>query len=194
MAHVKPPASPGCWGLKYQDGEKECEQCRYVDSCRPAMFERCTSDTRTSLPVIRNYAPPPVPAPPTSFSRPPQFTTATAMVPMPQKPYYPPAPATIPMPTRVPTVPMPQQVQPAPAPQPYYQSSTGYSLPSYANPNPMTPMHRPGASSPAYYFTQYPGESVAKRVGKNLVLRAFEAIFGELWQFFKHYTWPPGNV
>lgn len=192
MAQFKPPAAPGCWGLKYQDGEKECEQCRYNESCRPAMLERCTSDGRMTLPVIRTYNPPPVPSPPTIYQQRP--VNQTAIVPMPAKPYYPPPPVSVP--ARQASVPMPPQpvAQPQAPQQQYYQTTTGYSLPSYANPNPMTPMHRPGASAPAYYFTHYQGESVALRVIKNLLLRAFEAIFGELWQFFKHFTWPPKTV
>jgi hypothetical protein len=39
-------------------------------------------------------------------------------------------------------------------------------------------------------FHQYPDESVGQRVGKNIVLRAFEAMFGELTRFFHYWTWP----
>ncbi len=195
MPVVKPAAALACWGLKYQDGDKECDQCRFNDTCRLAMLDRCTSDTRTSLPVIRTYQPPPVPSPPAVFQTRPQ---QQPMVPLPAKPYYPPPPNTIPLPKTAP-VQAPQQYSytpsaQAPAQQPYYQNSTGFSLPSFANPNPMSSMHRPGTSGPAYHFTQYPGESVAKRVGKNLLLRILEALFGELWQFFKHFTWPPVGV
>jgi hypothetical protein len=194
MSQYKPPSSPPCWGLKYQDGEKECEQCKYNDTCRPAMFSRLSnpSDQRTSLPVIRTYSPPPVPSTPPHFQVQPSMQQA--IVPLPAKPYYPPPVNSIPLPRVQAPVAAPSQSQTAQtvsqATQ-YYQQSTGWSLPSNANPNPMAPMHRPGAPSPAYYFTQYPTESVASRVGKNLLLRAAEAIFAELMQFFRHWTWPP---
>jgi len=91
-----------------------------------------------------------------------------------------------------------------PAPQPTYQQpyqhhqhqqyqyhNTGYSIPDPYNPNPTVPMHRPGAAGPAYYFTQYPDETIAARLTKNMMLRGLEAIFGELMYFFRHWTWPP---
>jgi hypothetical protein len=52
-------------------------------------------------------------------------------------------------------------------------------------------MMRPGAPAPAYYFCQYPGESVLERLGKNMALRAAESVFGEVMFFFRHWTWPP---
>lgn len=187
MSQFKPAAAPSCWGSKYQDGEKECDQCKYNDTCRPAMFTRLsslTSDTRVSLPVLRAYAPPPIPLPPINYTVNQPMQT---MVPLPSRPYYTPPAASLPIPGQPVHIVQPAQPQ---APQ-YYQQSTGYSLPNPAQPNPMQPMHRPGAPSPAYYFTQYPGESVAGRVSKNILLRAAEAVFGELMQFFRHWTWPP---
>ncbi len=188
MSFLQRPANAlNCWSVKFQDGDRECEQCKDNDSCRAAVLDRVVnSPQRTTLPVLRNYAPP--------YSPPPTPPTQAAMVPMPSKPYFPPPVSSLPVPNK--TVPMPS----APAsttPQvstqqhQYYQQSTGWSLPSNTNPNPMAPMFRPGAPSPAYYFTQYPGESVARRIGKNILLRAAEAIFGELMQFFRHWTWPP---
>lgn len=196
QSHVmsyKPPAALDCWGLKYQDGDKECGQCKFNESCRPAMLNRIVnpSDQRTSLPVLRNYSPSvSVPPPPPTYQQ-------QSMVPMPSRPYFPPPANTIPLPRTVPLPSQPtqqapqQQAHQAPQVPQYYQQSTGWSLPSNSNPNPMAPMFRPGAPSPAYYFTQYPTESVASRIGKNILLRAAEAIFGELMQFFRHWTWPP---
>lgn len=194
--HIRPSNALPCWGAKYQDGDKECGQCRDKESCRPAMLDRILnpSEQRTNLPVLRHYSPsatpPPPPPPPPTF----QTSTSMAMVPLPSKPYYPPPVNSLPVPARTVALPNPQpsppQVQQTQAPQ-YYQQSTGWSLPSHSNPNPLAPMYRPGAPQPAYYFTQYPGESVATRVGKNMVLRMMEAVFGELMQFFRHWTWPP---
>ncbi len=195
MSYVaRPNAAPGCWGSKYQDGDVECAQCKYKDSCREEVLNRVVNPNRTSLPVLRNYTPsvaaPPPPPPPqmTSYA-----STQTAMVPLPSKPYYPPPVSSLPNPR--PTPALPTSAPPATTPQvgqaQYYQQSTGWSLPSTTNPNPMAPMFRPGAPAPAYYFTQYPGESVATRIGKNAVLRMAEALFGELMQFFRHWTWPP---
>lgn len=187
MSIMRPPASPPCWGVKFQDGEKECEQCRYNDTCRLAVLARVAAPSAhpsTSLTVLRNYAPPsPPPAPVNYRMNPPAQTVA----PLPANPYYVTQNAPLP---RSPSAPVAPQVTQPQQPQ-YYQQSTGYSLPNPQAPNPMQAMHRPGAPSPAYYFTQYPGESVAQRVGKNLFLRAAEAVFGELMQFFRHWTWPP---
>jgi hypothetical protein len=52
-------------------------------------------------------------------------------------------------------------------------------------------MYRPGAPGPAYYFNQYPEESVGARLTKNMFLRAMEALFKELASFFGNWTMPP---
>lgn len=204
MPIFKPAAAPGCWGSKYQDGERECEQCRYNDSCRSAMLERVvnpTSEVRSnvSLPMVRtNYPPPQAPAPPRYIypqtptpPPPPPMTVANPVIPLPSRPYIAPPVSQLP---KV-TTPAPPSYQPQQqVPQSYYHSTTGYSIPDHRNANPLVPMHRPGAAAPAYYFTQYPGESVSIRVIKNLVLRGLEAIFHELLQFFRHWTWPPNRT
>lgn len=196
MPHVMPAGAPKCWGAKYQDGEKECVQCRFNDSCRPAMLERVVYPER-SLPVLQQrpsmYPPPP---PPPKLPQ-----TTQAMVPLPARPYYPPvvqqqqhySPSANPPPAKQlpqqPVMPTPQQVtQQA---NQYYHQATGYALPTPHQPNPMMYWHRPGTQSPGYYFTQYPGESVSSRIAKNAVLRVMEALMFELMQFFRHWTWPP---
>lgn len=183
MYAPKPASAPSCWSLKYQDGDRECDQCRYNDSCRAALLERTISSPPRSLPVVpaRSYTPPyPPPAP--------VFTTQ-AIVPLPTKPYIPPPPAPVAV-VKPPQVTAAQVTQQA---NQYYQQSTGYSLHNQQNPNPFVPLHRPGAPAPAYYITQYPGESVGSRIAKNAVLRAMEAIMYELMQFFRHWTWPPSG-
>lgn len=180
MEHTRPSYAPNCWGKKYQDGEEECTQCRFQDTCRQEMLYQIT---KPSQPVIRNYAPP---APPPLSLPPPSAT----IIPLPAKPYFAPPASSIPVPrtTSAPTVP-PSVPQPQTT---YYQQSTGYSLPnSTAAPNPLTPWHRPGAPTPSYYFTQYPGEGTGTRLVKNIILRALEAICAELMQYFRHWTWPP---
>lgn len=181
MDHMKPSGAPDCWGKKYQDGEEECAQCRFQDSCKQEMLYQTI---RPNQPVLRNYAP----------SSPPRLNypqSSTMVVPLPPKPYF--APPASSIPTPVPPRIMPSAALPVQQPQTsYYQQSTGFSLPnSTAAQNPLTPWHRPGASSPAYYFTQYPGESTGTRLVKNVLLRALEAIFAELMQYFRHWTWPP---
>ena len=183
--NIRPFNSPPCWGDKYQDGEKECEQCNFNDTCRPAMLNRITGiqpPARNMLPVLRNY-PTPVPPPP-----PPQMaiTHQQTMVPLPSRPYVAPPVSTLPK-SYTPSV-ATQVAQPTNPT--YYQSSTGFSIPDHRNPNPLTALHRPGAPAPSYFITQHPGESVGLRVFKNVVLRALEAIFSELMQFFRHWTWP----
>ncbi len=174
MTQYKPATAPTCWGEKYQDGDKECSMCKFNDTCRPAMMTKINTP-QTSLAVIRNYGPPtppPVSAPPKQV-----------VIPLPDKPYYVPPSAQKPILQPI-TQPQPQQ------PTNYYQQSSGFSLQNPTNPNPLNSMHRPGAPTPAYYFTQYPGESVLWRILKNIFLRAAEAVFAELMQFFRHWTWP----
>lgn len=194
---VKPAGSPGCWGVKYQDGDLECGQCKYKDTCREALLHRVVNPqaARTNLPVLSNYNPRiPAPPPPPSVSN--YASTQTAVAPLPSRPYFAPPVSSLPVPAKT-VPPLPTSAPQATTPQvttaqnQYYQQSTGWSLPNTSNPNPLAPMFRPGAPSPAYYFTQYPGESVVSRVGKNILLRAAEAIFGELMQFFRHWSWPP---
>jgi hypothetical protein len=52
-------------------------------------------------------------------------------------------------------------------------------------------MTRPGVMGSPYYLTQYPGETVSQRIVKNALLRALEAIFTELANFFRNWTMPP---
>ncbi len=173
----KPPNLPvqlTCWGQKYQDGDQECNQCAFKDSCRNAVLIQAAS-------------------------RPIQ---PAKVVPLPTTPLFHPHPAqpVVPQPTYRPNQPtalVPVQVQQyptyQPAPQPVPQPAPTYmaNIPDTNHPNPMAPMMRPGASGPPYYFTQYPGESVLQRLGKNMLLRGGATMFGELAYFFNHWTWPP---
>lgn len=197
MSLIKPSQAPACWGQKYQDGEPECRQCDFIDTCRPAMINRVVSSSpppqpqQQPLAVIRSYAPQSQPlAPPPTLRSP-----SAQVVPLPSKPFYMPPATALPTPTQsVPIKPAaPAQVQ-APQQSTFFQSNTGFSLPNPKQPNPMAQWHRPGAQSPGYFFTQYPGEAVGTRLAKNAVLRALEAIFAELMQFFRHWTWPPAQA
>lgn len=179
MSQYKPAMAPPCWGEKYQDGDKECGMCKFNDTCHPAMISKVNAP-QTNLSIIRNYSPPIITPPPTS---PPPKQIVQSIIPLPDKLYYIP-PASI-KPVLQPIA----QSQPQQTPN-YYQQSSGFSLQNPTNPNPLNSMHRPGAPTPAYYFTQYPGESVIWRILKNIFLRAAEAVFAELVQFFRHWTWP----
>lgn len=173
----RPTGSPGCWGQQFEDGNRECNQCHFRDGCRPVTMNRLiqVGGPKPALP------PPPMPQ-------------QQMMVPMPPGPFMP-APVQQQAPVYRPTTPSapPQPVQmvyqqpSAPIPQPQQQ----WPAPDSYTPNPMAPMARPGAPGPAYYFTQYPGESVPERLTKNVMLRGLEAMFGELTYFFRHWTWPP---
>lgn len=179
MNYLRPSGSPPCWGQKYQEGEAECMQCDHRNSCQQEMIRMTTSNV--SLPVIRNYSPPITP----------QRTTPTTVVPLPSRPYYAPPAPTIPLP-KPPTQSTFSTTQLSnTAPQAsYYQSSTGHAIPNTTTPSPFAHWQRPGAPTPSYYFTQYPEENVSTRLIKNALLRALEAIFAELMQFFRHWTWP----
>lgn len=200
MSISKPPGCQlNCWGVKYQDGDRECEQCRWNDTCRPRMLEVLGNTPlrapTLSLPVYGQrpvLAAPPsptgipmgtVPMPPMRTSHPPTYSPS-APQPVQQPTYVQqrPVPSPPPPPTAYPQY--AQQTQ-------YHQTYQAYSLPNPRNPDPMAPMFRPGAQGPAYYFNQYPEESVSARLTKNMLLRGLEAVFGELMHFFRHWTWPP---
>lgn len=176
MTYVtRPTGSPSCWGVQYSDADRECEQCPFKDTCRPTTINR-----HAGAPVQIRTMTPPTPPPST-------------MVPLPAKPYLPTA-QPVPQPVYRQQPQPPQQVQYAPTqytPTQYQQQQWHASIPDPNNPSPMVPMARPGAVGPAYFFCQYPGETTAERLGKNMALRGAEAIFGELMFFFRHWTWPP---
>ena len=172
---TRPANAPGCWGAQFTDGDRECIQCPYQDSCRSTCMNRAAA-----------YNPP---APPTFPS--------TTMVPLPTRtmlPTYPPPPPAAPVPVPVYRPPQPVVVQPHGQAQPQppvvqYQASPGY-IPDPNNLNPLMPMIRPGVQGPPYYFGQYPGETIKERLAKNVILRAAEAFFQELVRFFGNWTWP----
>lgn len=187
----RPSGSPECWGKKYQDGERVCENCSFNYSCRPRMLERLSNIGRPALPPPRTSTPVVSTAPlPTASSY--QQKQPQQMVPMPSRPFQAPQATSVPAPVHVvnrtpSAAPATTQTQ-----QPYYynQTASGYQLHNPTNPNPLSPMHRPGAQGPAYYLNQYPGENVGLRVLKNVILRALEVVFFELAQFFRHWSWP----
>lgn len=170
MSYPESSRPPGCtlacWSWKYQDGDPECGQCPYRDSCRTAVLWRSSQQPTVAPQSI-------VPLPSRPFI--PHQPVAPTVY-QPQNVYRPPAPVAAPTQTQV-----VQYQQPVQSAVPY----------SDAVPHPLSPWQRPGAPSPAYYFNQYPGESTPTRLGKNMVLRAAEGMFGELMYFFRHWTWPP---
>lgn len=187
MGAIKPSAAPNCWGSKYQDGDEECRQCPHSDTCRLAMMERLSSphpDARVNLPVISSTFPPP-PKPQINIVPPHQVIAN-----IPAKTYA--SSSQVPIKTNYQTYTSPPVNTQSYNHNPTYSTNTTYSLPDPTKPNPLNALHRPGAQSPSYYFTQYPGESVGERLTKNVILRGLEAVFYELMQFFRHWTWPPG--
>jgi hypothetical protein len=171
---ARPYGSPGCWGQQFTDGDRECVQCVFRDTCRSACMERAT---QMPMAPVRPQPQPMVPLP------------ARPYIGQPVVPPPPPVPQVYRAPTALAAAPPQQQVVQ------YQQYATQQvqvaSLPDPNNPNPLVPMMRPGAMQPAYYFCQYPGETVFQRLAKNIGLRAAESMFGELMFFFRHWTWPP---
>lgn len=205
MTTARPPEMPSrldrCWGKLIQDGDRECEQCRWNDSCRSRFMEVAVATPVRPPPQplpVYNTAPLPITPMPAAMPTgvvpmpPPRVVTAPPPV---YRPYQPPTQATAQV--RYPTT--PSVPQPVSTPQsyqhhpqyPYQHSQQGYSIPDPNRPNPMDPMFRPGAQGPTYYFNQYPEESTANRLMKNMFLRAMEALFSELSSFFRHWTMPP---
>jgi hypothetical protein len=170
-----PQGAPACWGSKYQDGDPECGQCKFNDTCRKEVMRQVTSQP------IRMPPPAPVPNPMLPPAMPSRIT-------MPSQPFVSPYRAQVPAPPQIP----PPAYHPAPPPgyQPHQQ--TQYMLP-LSTPNPVAAWQRPGTPGPAYFFNQYEGESTPQRLGKNLLLRAMKSLFEELSMFFGHWTWPPSK-
>lgn len=195
MSAIKPSSAPLCWGQKYQDGDKECDQCMYADTCKSAMFLKLSgsSNSRPSLPVLSSAA---YPAPPKPPVQPPAPFNQPLYHNIPARTYSSSSQVPIAKTYSSSSTPTYQTSQPS---QPTYQtnnntpqySNSNYSIPDPSKPpHPMNYMHRPGASGPGYFPVQYPNESIGERLTKNLLLRGLEAIFNELAQFFRHWTWP----
>ena len=180
--NTKPVGAPGCWGQQYTDGDRECVQCPWKASCSQTCLQRSmAAPNRQYLPMYPP-TPPQAPIPPL-----PQRPFVPQMSPTPSAPapvYYRPPQPTAPAPAPVVQYQQPYQQQ-------YQQLQIPASIPDPYNPNPMVPMMRPGAPGPAYYFCQYPGESITTRLAKNMTLRAGEAVLGEAMSFCRHWTWPP---
>ncbi len=177
---ARPGNAPPCWGLQFEDGNRECMQCSAKDSCRPATMNAVMAQQQQIPMIPRMTLPVPVPPPPAPMYQVPQMP---AIPQAPQQPY------------RLPVVPQqaPQPFQgyqvpaPAPAPQPWHMP-----IPDPRHPDPAAPMYRPGAvGGGPYYFNQYQGETVPQRLAKNMFLRAAEAVFSEVANFFRHWTMPP---
>ncbi len=181
---IQPTGSPSCWGQKYQDGDVECGQCRFNDTCRKEVLRGAMNSPVTQVPMPQRPLIPQQPWPaPVPYPQP--------QVPLPTFRATPPPPPPVP----------PYQQQPVPvAVQPLYhpnyphppQQPSFYALPA-AIPDPMQPWARPGANAPPYYFGQYPGETAVQRITKNLILRAIAAIAQELVGFLVQWTWPPSR-
>lgn len=208
----KPLGAPACWSYQFTDGDPECMQCPHKDSCRPACITKLSSAPfNVPLPVSQMVPMSQVTAQPVPMPYRPANSQPVAV------PYRPMVPPPVPQPSTFrpgyiapPVVqyqnqqPVVQYQQPAPVVQYQYQQPVVQYQQQYQQPvaqyqqisnpytpNPNMPMMRPGAAGPAYYFCQYPEESVPARLVKNIVLRGAESIFGELMFFFRHWTWPP---
>jgi hypothetical protein len=184
MNNIKPAGSPNCWGRLYQDGEDECRQCRFRNDCKTEVLNM-VNKPGVRLPMFGQYATPVAPMPPSRMALPALPPPSSTVIPLPPRPHFAPPSQQTPPARTIPQAPLP------PSTTTYQTSAGGYSLPNPGAPNPLSSWYRPGAPGPAYHFTQYPEESVGSRLAKNAILRALEAIFGELMQFFRHWTWPP---
>ncbi len=184
-----PSGAPSCWGMKYQDGDIECGQCRHNDTCKKEVLREAMNAPFPARPVFQHPQNQPQPIVP--FPRPPGVAPLTLPTP------YKPASPTVPMhpiaqyqhnqPVPV-SVPQGYQQQPT-----YQQFNQHYYTPNLPQeiPDPMTPWVRPGSAAPPYYFTQYPGESMAERLTKNIVMAIGAAIAAQLVSLFTQWTWPP---
>jgi len=157
-----PPGSPRCWGRQFQENDPECKGCPFNLSCKKVVQQPAPMVYQQQTPYQAPYAP------------------AQAV-------YQPPWTAPQPQPTyRLPVY------QAVPPPPPAYHAPPPPPRPAYQAPA-QPVYHAPAQPAPAPYqsiFGQYPGESVGERLGKNLVLRALEAIATEIARFFHFWDWP----
>ncbi len=173
---MEPAGAPICWGRQYEDGNDECNNCKFSDSCRPAAINRSSMrrngvqqqslpQPRISLPVL----------PQQSYMPTPQFG-------VPQIP-------TLPQPSNYPRTVLPHSPIPQMAQQGHPQSPVGFQPHAPASWNtPIAYLPKPNPANPSWW--QYSGETTSSRLGKNIVISALQAIFAELLRFFTNWTWP----
>jgi hypothetical protein len=208
MQHLSvypPQGAPSCWGQKYQDGDPECNQCRFNDSCKKEVLRAVVSarppdqqfqPSNQQVPFPRpgmsggpTYPVPPPAPPPNPWARPMTPPPPAPAPPTVQHSFYATQPPFQPPPSY-----QPAPFQPAPPQQQYYQAQYPPHLPQSGGvPDPSAPWMRPGSGHPPFYFTQYPGESTIERFGKNLLLRMLASVAQEVLGFFMQWTWPPGQ-
>ncbi len=170
-ATAAPPAgAPRCWGRQHADNDKECNGCTFNYTCKSAYQQAGGASARGQW-VPPGYAPPPQP---TYYVPQQQQPPAYRPLPMYGQPQQPQA-----------TYPLPYQPPPPPPPP---QQARGNPPPGYGGYQP--PVYAPAGDQFQSIFGQYPGEDIAERLGKNIILRALEAIFNELTRFFHYWTWP----
>jgi hypothetical protein len=175
-----PQNAPGCWGRQFEgDKNAECKACAFNWSCKKAFEEQNAIRPQALRPyqpqypqqIPMAYAPPP---PPTPQYRPAQTPWPAAPPQFPQQLQYGAA-----------NLPVPREAMVSP------------HLGPLQHPN--GPILVPGAqvdNKPNYIdqygqiFGQYPNESTAERLGKNVILRMAESLFSEIWRFFHFWTWP----
>lgn len=145
-----------------------CWGRQYDDS--DAECQACEYKDTCRPEVLRQYALSPRPASSSS--------TSVASRPLPQPVYAAP-----------PHYQLPQPVVPPP-PQPF-RAPVSVHLPVVQELSPQSPLFlsRPKGDQDHVWW-QYPGESAAERLGKNVLLKAGSSIFGEIAHFFTHWTWP----
>lgn len=189
---------PPCWGRSFNNEDPECRRCSYQNSCRDQIIRLSQSLNRQPAPVLQ----PPAPATVTPTSYFAQFQQvhpqAAPTLPVP----YQPAPAPVPVAT-APAAPQPVVVRhyaPPPAPpappKPPVQVATQPAVP----PPPQMmdvygrvqdPMYTMVTSAIPPFRPQMEGESFGMRVGKNMILVALEAVFGQIFLAVRQVFWPP---
>lgn len=186
---VRPAGAPVCWGRQYDSDQntqsgRECAGCTFNYSCKNA----CQSAAARHMTAYQQQQ-----------QQQPQWPQATwgwqgwnpawqAQQPAPPPPPSPPAPPGRSLPVWQGNVP---PIPPPPAPPAVWGRPQAPPPPPVAyqqQPPPMYPQQQQ-----EYFMAvlgQYPGEPIGERLGKNIILRALEAIFNELTRFFHFWTWP----
>ncbi len=129
MSYPESARPPGCtlpcWSWKYQDGDPECAQCPYRESCRSAVLWRSSQAPPAPQSVMqmpqRQYAAP-VPPPQPIYRQPPVQPQQQVVQ------YQPPQQAAVPYTNTTPNPLAPWQRPGAPSPPYYFNQYPGETI------------------------------------------------------------------
>lgn len=192
------PERPPCWGLSYDNDNRECQtRCAFRESCRQEVQRKINAQR-----LAPQAAPPPYPPVP-QYGQPapmmPQYGQQPVQVPVPVQipiiPPQPPAPRVpgygVPPPPQPPQPPRPPaQAGPVPQAQAAQQQAYGpIHFGVYGAIN--DPLHTGLHSAAGPFRPQMPGETFLERWFKNMLLNGLEAVAKEVVLGIRQMWLPP---